>query len=71
MSPHRSKLGWMNKYLAGYLAAVFVIVTLDMLWLGLIAKSMEQQAIGHLMAVQPRLAAAAAGKAALNWAAKA
>ena len=49
----------MNKYLAGYLAAVFVIVALDALWLGLIAKTMYQQAIGHLMAEQPRLAAAA------------
>lgn len=50
----------MNKHLAGYLAAVFVIVALDMLWLGLIAKAMYQQAIGHLMAEQPRLGAAAA-----------
>lgn len=50
----------MNKYLAGYLAAVFVIVALDMLWLGLIAKAMYQQAIGHLMAEQPKLLAAVA-----------
>jgi uncharacterized membrane protein len=48
----------MNKYLAGYLAAVSVFVALDMLWLGLIAKAMYQQAIGHLMAEQPRLLAA-------------
>lgn len=50
----------MNKYLAGYLAAAFVIVALDMLWLGYIAKAMYQQAIGHLMAEQPRLLAALA-----------
>jgi uncharacterized membrane protein len=50
----------MNKHLAGYFAAVFVIVALDMLWLGLIAKAMYQQAIGHLMAEQPRLLAALA-----------
>jgi uncharacterized membrane protein len=48
----------MNKQLAGYLAAVVVIVALDMVWLGLIAKSMYQQAIGHLMAEQPKLLAA-------------
>jgi uncharacterized membrane protein len=50
----------MNKYLAGYLAAVFVVVALDMLWLGLIAKAMYQQGIGHLMAEQPKLLAALA-----------
>ena len=48
----------MNKYLAGYIAVALVIVALDMLWLGLIAKTMYQQAIGHLMAEQPRLLAA-------------
>jgi uncharacterized membrane protein len=53
-------LAAMNKHLAGYLAALFVIVALDMLWLGLIAKAMYQQAIGHLMAEQPRLLAALA-----------
>jgi uncharacterized membrane protein len=50
----------MNKHLAGYLAAVFVIVALDMLWLGLIAKTMYRQGIGHLMADEPRLLAALA-----------
>jgi uncharacterized membrane protein len=45
----------MNKYIAGYLAAAVVMVALDMLWLGVIAKTMYQQAIGHLMAEQPRL----------------
>jgi uncharacterized membrane protein len=53
-------LGAMNKILAGYVAAVVVIVALDMLWLGLIAKAMYQQGIGHLMAEQPRLLAAVA-----------
>lgn len=50
----------MNKQLAGYLAALFVIVALDMVWLGVIAKAMYQQAIGHLMAEQPRLGVALA-----------
>jgi uncharacterized membrane protein len=48
----------MSKHLAGYLAVGCVIVGLDMLWLGLIAKAMVQQAIGHLMAERPRLLAA-------------
>jgi uncharacterized membrane protein len=50
----------MNKHVAGYLAAVVMIVALDMLWLGLIAKAMYQQAIGHLMAAQPKLLPASA-----------
>lgn len=50
----------MNKYLAGYLAAALVMLALDMLWLGVLAKTLYQQAIGHLMADQPRLLAALA-----------
>lgn len=59
MLPQGSKLGPMKKYLSGYLAAVFGIVARDMLWLGLglIAKAMLPQAIGHLVAQQPRPAA--------------
>jgi uncharacterized membrane protein len=48
----------MNKYLAGYLAAALVMVALDLLWLGVIAKPMYQHAIGHLMAEQPKVPAA-------------
>jgi uncharacterized membrane protein len=48
----------MNKYLAAYLATILVMVALDMLWLGVVAKSMYQQAIGHLMADQPKVFAA-------------
>ena len=48
----------MNKYLAAYLAAAVVMLALDMLWLGVIAKSTYQQAIGHLMAEKPNLVAA-------------
>lgn len=48
----------MNKFVAGYLAIVLVMVAADVLWLGFIAKSMYQQSIGHLMAEQPRLSAA-------------
>jgi uncharacterized membrane protein len=48
----------MNKYLAAYLAAVSVMVALDMLWLGVVARQTYQQAIGHLMAESPRIVAA-------------
>jgi uncharacterized membrane protein len=50
----------MNKYLAGYTATAVVMVALDMLWLGVLAKSMYQEAIGHLMADKPGVAAAVA-----------
>ena len=49
----------MNRILAGYLAVAMVLIALDMLWLGVVARSMYQQAIGHLMAAQPRVWAAA------------
>jgi uncharacterized membrane protein len=50
----------MNKYLAGYFAAALVMVALDMLWLGAIARTMYQQAIGHLMAEHPNVPVAVA-----------
>ena len=50
----------MNKYLAGFTAVALVMVALDMLWLGVIAKSIYQEAIGHLMADKPGVAAASA-----------
>jgi uncharacterized membrane protein len=52
--------GFMNKYIFAYLAAAGVMLALDMLWLGVIAKPMYQQAIGHLMADQPNVWAAGA-----------
>ncbi len=48
----------MNKYLAAYLAAALVMVVLDIRWLGVVAKTTYQQAIGHLMAEQPKVLAA-------------
>lgn len=44
----------MNKYLAAYGATALIMVALDALWLGVIAKSWYQQGIGHLMAANPR-----------------
>jgi uncharacterized membrane protein len=45
----------MNKYLAAYAGTATVMVLLDLLWLGLIAKPLYQQGIGHLMAQQPNV----------------
>ena len=40
----------MSKYLAAYVATAAVIIALDLLFLGAIAKSFYQHGIGHLMA---------------------
>lgn len=49
----------MKNMLIAYAAALLAIAALDGLWLGLIAKPFYQQQIGHLMADQPNLWAAA------------
>jgi uncharacterized membrane protein len=49
----------MQKVMAPYLAVLVVIVVLDALWLGVVAKPMYRNAIGHLMADEPRLWAGA------------
>ncbi len=46
----RQKENPMNKYLIAYAGTAVAMVALDMLWLGLIAKPLYQQGIGHLMA---------------------
>lgn len=43
----------MNKYVAAYAGTAIVMVALDMVWLGLVAKPLYQQGIGHLMAESP------------------
>lgn len=48
----------MNKYVAAYAGTAVVMVALDMLWLGVIAKPMYQQGIGHLMADKPNIGVA-------------
>ncbi len=50
----------MTKYFAAYGATLAVMLVLDVLWLGFVAKPMYQQGIGHLMAEQPRLLVALA-----------
>lgn len=43
----------MTKYFAAYAATAVVMVALDLVWLGLIAKPLYQHGIGHLMAERP------------------
>ena len=40
----------MLSYLAAYGATAVVMLTLDILWLGVVAKSFYRDGIGHLMA---------------------
>ena len=47
----------MLKYLAAYGAMALVILAIDFLWLGFIAKSFYRDSIGHLMADPPNLVA--------------
>ena len=48
----------MTKHLSACLASLLVMVTLDLLWIGVIAKPLYQQGIGHLMAAQPNVGVA-------------
>jgi uncharacterized membrane protein len=50
----------MNKYIAAYAGTAIVMVALDMLWLGVIAKPLYQSGIGHLMAESPKIGVAVA-----------
>lgn len=50
----------MTRMLGTYAAVLSVILVLDALWLGVIARPMYEQGIGHLMAERPLWAAAAA-----------
>ena len=45
----------MLKYFIAYCATVIVMIAIDLLWLGVIAKPLYQQGIGHLMAERPNL----------------
>ena len=50
----------MGKYVATYAATFVVMVALDMIWLGVVAKSFYQEGIGHLMAGKPVVSVAVA-----------
>jgi uncharacterized membrane protein len=49
----------MIAYLAAYIASAVAMIVLDMVWLGLIAKSLYQDGIGYLMAPNPVVPVAA------------
>ena len=49
----------MLKFFAAYAAIFLVLLAIDLLWLGVLAKSLYQQSIGHLMAAKPNVFAAA------------
>ena len=49
----------MNKYMATYAATALLLLALDLLWIGVVAKALNQTGIGHLMAAEPRLGVAA------------
>lgn len=48
-----------TKYLIAWGATFLVMLVIDLLWLGVIAKNMYAEAMGDLMSPQPRLAFAA------------
>jgi uncharacterized membrane protein len=50
----------MGKVLVAYAGTAIVMVVLDGLWLGVVAKPLYEQGIGHLMAERPNLWAAGA-----------
>ncbi len=56
LSIERNKV--MMKYIAAYFATAVIMIALDLLWLGVIAKPIYQQGIGHLMAEKPIIWAA-------------
>ena len=49
----------MIKYLSAYAATALVMVGLDFLWLGLVAKTFYRQGMGHLLADHPKVEVAA------------
>jgi uncharacterized membrane protein len=50
----------MMKFIAAYLTTAVVMIVIDLVWLGVIAKPLYQQGIGHLMTDQPNILAAVA-----------
>jgi uncharacterized membrane protein len=50
----------MMKFVAAYLTTAVVMIAIDLVWLGVIAKPLYQQGIGHLMTDQPNILAAVA-----------
>lgn len=55
----RRETQYVTKYIAAYVATLVVMLALDGLWIGVLAKSLYREGIGHLMAAKPDLRAAA------------
>jgi uncharacterized membrane protein len=49
----------MTRYIAAYAATLVVMVAVDLVWLGVLARPLYQRGIGHLMAEQADLSFAA------------
>ena len=45
----------MFKWIATYLSMIVFMFVIDLVWLSVVAKSIYQQGIGHLMAAEPNL----------------
>ncbi len=58
-SPHTCKADPVTKYLIAYAGAAIAMIAIDLVWLGVIAKPLYQQGIGHLMVDEPRVVVAA------------
>ena len=48
----------MSKYFVAYAVAAAVMIVIDLVWLGVIAKPIYRDGIGHLMAESPNIPAA-------------
>lgn len=61
----------MTRALSAYVATLITMLALDLLWLGVVAKPLYQQGIGHLMAPSPKVPVAllfyAVFAAGLTW----
>lgn len=49
----------MTRYFAAYASTLFVMLVVDLVWLGILARPLYQRGIGHLMAEQANLPFAA------------
>jgi uncharacterized membrane protein len=58
--PPRPSPGAVMKLLLPTLAVVLTMIALDVVWIGIVARSLYDHGIGHLMAAQPNLVAALA-----------
>ena len=52
---HSREISPMTRTLAAFAATALVMMLLDFIWLGYVAKPLYQQGMGHLMAEQPNI----------------